>query len=189
MGVDPVGGRCGAGPRGSAAWEERGGRHPRVGGGVHPPSTGYVVVRLSHVSPFTTRSLPPRSLSHRPLSTPTAHFPRCSPSGLPWTSHLWGLPPLGPAPPSDLAAPPRTQAARRGACSGSHSTLLLRLQQLQQPRNKRLRVVSEVPKLTHAVVLSTDPKSFLNTHHHHTQWLLVTFTRSDLFIRIKENLS
>lgn len=102
MGVDPVGGRCGAGPRGGAAWEERGGRHPRVGGGVRPPSTGYVVVLLSHVSPVTTPSLPPPSLSHRPLSTVLALRPAL------------GLPPLGPAPPSDLAARPRTQAARRG---------------------------------------------------------------------------
>ena len=153
------------------------GHHPRVGGGVHPPSTGYVVVLLSHVSPVTTPSLPP-GLS------PTAHFPRCSPSGLPWASHLWGQPLLQT---SLLGPGPKLPGG--GACSGSHYTLLLRLQQLQQPCNKRLRVVSEVPKLTHAVVLSTDPKSFLNTHHHHTQWLLVTFTRSDLFIRIQENLS
>lgn len=154
MGVDPVGGRCGPGSRGGAAWEERGGRHPRVGGGVRPPSTGYVVVLLSHVSPVTTQSLPPRSLSHRPAP----HFPRCSPSGLPWASHIWGQ----PLPQTSLLGP-GPKLPEGGACSGSHSTLLLRLQQLQRPCNKRLRVVFEAPKLTHAVGLSTIPKSFLNT--------------------------
>lgn len=108
----------------------------------------------SHLTRHDSRLFLQRSLSHRPAP----HFPRCLPSGLLWASHLWGQ----PLPQTSLLGPgPKLPGG--GACSGSHSTLLLRLQQLQQPCNKRLRVVSEAPKLTHAVGLSTDPKSFLNT--------------------------
>lgn len=139
--------------------------------------------------PFKSRLTCHDSVSSSTVSLPPPTFHGARPQACPGpptsgASHLWGQPLLQT---SLLGPGPKLPGG--GACSGSHSTLLLRLQQLQQPCNKRLRVESEVPKLTHAVVLSTDPKSFLNTHHHHTQWLLVTFTRSDLFTRIQENLS
>lgn len=84
--VDPVVGRRVAGPRGGGAWEERGGCHPCVGGGCTPSQ--YMVrgwpfkARLTrHVS---SSLFPPCPLSHK--SAP--HFPRASPSGLHWASHL-----------------------------------------------------------------------------------------------------
>lgn len=167
-------GRHVAGPRGGSAWEERGGCHPCVVGGVCPPSTGYMVGLLRHVSPTTSLSpcflhvLSPKSL------LPTFH--RVPPQACPG-------PPTSRASPS-LRPQPITQAARKGCLPGSRVLLLLRLQQLQQkPCSSQLSVVCKDAKLAQAIRLHMGPE-FPKYSSLLPQWLLTTFTRSDLFIRL-----
>lgn len=104
--VDPVVGRHVAGPRGGSAWEERGGCHPCVVWGVCPPSTGYMVGLLRHVSPTT--SLSPCFLH---VLSPTSRLP---------TSHR--VPPQAcPGPPTSRASPslrPQCSAYNPGCQEG-----------------------------------------------------------------------